>query len=248
MLLDISSLGLLSSWAALLAYALQIYFDFSGYSDMAIGLGRLFGIELPLNFRNPYRAVNPSDFWTRWHITLSRWLRDYLYITLGGNRCSEARRSFNLMATMVLGGLWHGASWTFAAWGFYHGALLIAYHHSSRRWDRMPVAVQVGLNFILVCLGWVFFRAQTFHDAATWFGRLFGLYGLGLELLSRPHFELLVLVTLGLIFIRLVSEAYQKPEFDLEGLSAPIAVALGISAGGAILLMNFSSKFLYFQF
>src|SRR4029078_3721838 len=101
------------------------YFVFVGYSDMATGLGRLFGIELPQNFNSPYQALNPSDFWRRWHISLSRWLRDYLYISLGGTRCSELRRNFNLMATMVLGGLWHGASWTFAIWGLYHGLLLV---------------------------------------------------------------------------------------------------------------------------
>jgi len=120
-----STLDLAHAWLALFGYAFQIYFDFSGYSDMAIGLGRLFGIELPQNFNSPYKAVSPRDFWRRWHMTLSFWLRDYLYISLGGNRCPPARRRFNLMATMVLGGLWHGASWTFAAWGAWHGLLLL---------------------------------------------------------------------------------------------------------------------------
>src|SRR5207249_4820655 len=118
-------LDLVHAWLALLGYAFQIYFDFSGYSDMAIGLGRLFGIELPQNFNSPYKAVSPRAFWRRWHMTLSFWLRDYLYISLGGNRCPPARRRFNIMVTMVLGVLWHGACWTFAAWGAGHGLLLL---------------------------------------------------------------------------------------------------------------------------
>jgi alginate O-acetyltransferase complex protein AlgI len=140
------------AWLALLGYAFQIYFDFSGYSDMAIGLGRLFGIELPQNFNSPFKATSPSDFWRRWHMTLSAWLRDYLYITLGGNRCSPARRRFNLMITMVLGGLWHGANWTFAAWGTWHGGLLVL-HHALPAWERMSVFWQRNVTFLLVTLG-----------------------------------------------------------------------------------------------
>jgi alginate O-acetyltransferase complex protein AlgI len=144
------------AWLSLLAYAFQIYFDFSGYSDMAIGLGRLFGVELPQNFNSPYKAVSPSDFWRRWHMTLSLWLRDYLYISLGGNRCSPARRRVNLMATMVVGGLWHGANWTFAAWGTWHGLLLVL-HHACPAWDRrLSPFWQRNLTFLLVALGWVF--------------------------------------------------------------------------------------------
>ena len=164
------------AWLALLGYAFQIYFDFSGYSDMAIGLGRLFGIELPQNFNSPYKATSPSDFWRRWHMTLSAWLRDYLYITLGGNRCSPARRRFNLMITMVLGGLWHGANWTFAAWGTWHGVLLVL-HHALPAWERMSVFWQRNVTFLLVTLGWVFFRAESFPHAAQWFAGLAGAHG-----------------------------------------------------------------------
>ena len=131
-LADPSQLGLLDSWMAMLGYAFQIYFDFSAYSDMALGLARMFGIELPWNFNRPYRAVNPSDFWRRWHVTLSSWLRDYLYIPLGGNRKGTARRDVNLMVTMGLGGLWHGASANFIIWGLWHGMLLLVHRHLQR--------------------------------------------------------------------------------------------------------------------
>src|SRR5262249_23480925 len=121
----VSELDLATAWLCLLGYAFQIYFDFSGYSDIAIGFGSLFGIEPPQNFDSPYKAASPREFWRRWHMTLSFWLRDYLYIPLGGNRCGAARRRVNLMATMMLGGLWHGAGWTFLAWGGWHGGLLV---------------------------------------------------------------------------------------------------------------------------
>ena len=122
------ALGFARAWAGTLAYSLQIYFDFSGYSDMAVGMARLFGIRLPVNFFSPYRAGNIIEFWRRWHMTLSRFLRDYLYLSLGGNRKGPARRYLNLLATMVLGGLWHGAGWTFVAWGLLHGLYLAANH------------------------------------------------------------------------------------------------------------------------
>ncbi len=129
-------LSFFEAWGATFAYSLQLYFDFSGYSDMALGLARLFGIVLPLNFFSPYKALNIIDFWRRWHMTLSRFLRDYVYIALGGNRHGAARRYANLMITMLLGGLWHGAGWTFVIWGGLHGTLLVLNHawHAWRRW------------------------------------------------------------------------------------------------------------------
>ncbi len=158
------------AWTGVGAYTLQLYLDFSGYSDMAIGLARLFGIQLPLNFNSPYRAVNIVDFWRRWHITLSRFLRDYLYFPLGGNRKGRARRYLNLMITMVLGGLWHGAGWTFVAWGTLHGVYLVLNHfwHWIRpgrlhRWWSVATARIVTL--LAVMLGWIFFRAETFPGA-----------------------------------------------------------------------------------
>lgn len=118
-----------AAWIGALAYSFQLYFDFSGYSDMALGVARLFGIRLPLNFNSPYKADSITDFWRRWHMTLSRFLRDYVYISLGGNRCGPFRRSFNLFLTMLLGGFWHGAGWTFLLWGALHGSYLMVNHY-----------------------------------------------------------------------------------------------------------------------
>jgi D-alanyl-lipoteichoic acid acyltransferase DltB (MBOAT superfamily) len=171
--------GLLDAWFGALAYTTQIYFDFSGYSDMALGLALLFGIRLPLNFNSPYKALSISDFWRRWHMTLSRFLRDYLYVPLGGNKKGPARRQLNLMLTMLLGGMWHGASWTFLAWGALHGAYLqvnhawrhaIEAHPEMRAYiDRhaLPAAVLSWcLTFLAVVVAWVFFRAESFTGAA----------------------------------------------------------------------------------
>jgi D-alanyl-lipoteichoic acid acyltransferase DltB (MBOAT superfamily) len=172
------SVGFADAWLGALAYTLQIYFDFSAYSDMAIGIARLFGIWLPLNFDSPYKSLNIIEFWRRWHITLSRFLRDYLYIPLGGNRKGKFRRYINLMVTMLLGGLWHGAAWTFIAWGFLHGVYLVVNHawrHLRGAGPDRSTGVKVGfsifrlgagaLTFVAVVGAWVFFRADTFHAA-----------------------------------------------------------------------------------
>ncbi|HEY0060998.1 MAG TPA: MBOAT family protein [Telluria sp.] len=180
--------SLLLAWGGVLAYSFQLYFDFSGYSDMAIGLSRLFGIRLPLNFHSPYKAVNITEFWRRWHMTLSRFLRDYLYIALGGNRHGAARRYFNLMATMVLGGLWHGAGWNFVVWGCLHGAYLMLNHAWAALAARLRIstagrtwnAAGMLLTFGAVCVAWVFFRSADFERALTILRGLFGAYGIGL--------------------------------------------------------------------
>lgn len=166
------ALSMATAWSGALTYTLQIYFDFSGYSDMAVGLARLFGVRLPVNFFSPYRATSIIDFWRRWHMTLSRFLRDYLYVPLGGNRHGPARRYLNIMITMLLGGLWHGAGWTFVAWGALHGALLILNHAwrvmSRRLGLKGGMLGQVCgwlLTMFTVTVAWVFFRADTFAGA-----------------------------------------------------------------------------------
>jgi len=184
------------AWTGALAYTVQIYFDFSGYSDMAIGAARLFGIRLPLNFHSPYKAVSITEFWRRWHITLSRFLRDYLYIPLGGNRLGKPRRYTNLMVTMLLGGLWHGAGWTFVVWGALHGLYLCINHawvFLRRKWNLRPLPkpLAVALTFFSVVIAWVFFRAGIYelgpkgspHDAITAAKNvLAGMFGMnGLE-------------------------------------------------------------------
>ncbi|MBB5352636.1 D-alanyl-lipoteichoic acid acyltransferase DltB (MBOAT superfamily) [Haloferula luteola] len=160
------------AWAATLAYALQIYFDFSGYSDMAIGSARLFGIKLPVNFHSPYKAVSVIDFWRRWHITLSRFLRDYLYIPLGGNRRGPLRRYGNLLMTMLLGGLWHGAGWTFLIWGGLHGLYLCINHgwvalRKKFSLPAIPKVLSIPITFLAVILAWIPFRAGNYELVAT---------------------------------------------------------------------------------
>ncbi len=163
-------LSFFQAWEGAWAYTFQLYFDFSGYSDMAIGLARMFGIRLPVNFNSPYRAASIIEFWRCWHITLSRFLRDYLYFSLGGNRSGKIHRYANLMATMILGGAWHGAGWTFVVWGFLHGLFLIVNHMwralvgwRSEHW--VVVMAMRTITLLSVVVGWVFFRAETFEGA-----------------------------------------------------------------------------------
>ena len=157
-------IGFLRAWEGMFAYTLQLYFDFSGYCDMAIGASRIFGIRLPLNFHSPYQATSIIDFWRRWHMTLSRFLRDYLYISLGGNRKGATRRYINLFLTMTIGGLWHGAAWTFVYWGAMHGAMLIVNHGWRAIWKK-PLntwwsrGIARSITLLFVALAWVFFRA-----------------------------------------------------------------------------------------
>lgn len=182
------TLTALEAWGGALAYTFQLYFDFSGYSDMAIGLSRLFGVVLPLNFHSPYKAVNIIDFWRRWHMTLSRFLRDYLYVPLGGNRKGPRRRYFNLMITMVLGGLWHGAGWTFVLWGALHGAYLAINHGWQALWRRLGRNVNGSsaggrvagclLTFVAVVIAWVVFRASNMNSAVVMLKAMAGFNGL----------------------------------------------------------------------
>jgi len=188
---------LIEAWGGALAYTLQLYFDFSGYSDMAIGLGLMFNIRLPVNFNSPYKAVNIVDFWRRWHITLSYFLRRYVYVALGGNRRGPVRRHVNIILTMLLGGLWHGAGWTFVVWGAYHGILLSMSHlwHGLRAWLGIPALAAPsslgawlarGVTLLAVIFGWVVFRAASF-DAAWLVARgMFGMNGIHLPDILIP--------------------------------------------------------------
>jgi alginate O-acetyltransferase complex protein AlgI len=184
-------LTLLDSWCGVLAYAFQLYFDFSGYSDMAVGISRMLGIRLPINFYSPYKAASIIDFWRHWHMTLSRFLRDYLYVPLGGNRRGRARRYVNLMVTMTLGGLWHGASWTFVAWGALHGLYLVVNHgwrnvrrrlFGEREGKDTFIALAAGrlVTFAAVVVAWVFFRAATLDSAFAILKAMAGMNGTSL--------------------------------------------------------------------
>ena len=199
------------AWGGALAYTLQLYFDFSGYCDMAIGLSRMFGVRLPLNFNSPYKAKSIVDFWRRWHMTLSRFLRDYLYVPLGGNRRGKARTYLNLFLTMLLGGIWHGAGWTFVLWGALHGAYLVANHawvqlRLAARWQpggRAWTVLSWLATFVAVVVGWVFFRATDVESALAILRGMAGAHGVVLPeawraLLPAPVGG--VLSSLGIVF------------------------------------------------
>ena len=174
---DAASLHLLDAWHGLFAYSFQIYFDFSGYSDMAIGLGLMLGFVYPKNFDSPYRSESITEFWRRWHISLSSWLRDYLYIPLGGNRKGARRTYINLALVMLLGGLWHGAAWNFVVWGGVHGAFLALERARGKRtlYQKLPRPARVAVTFLIVTLAWALFRAPDLPSALRYFGALFGL-------------------------------------------------------------------------
>lgn len=190
-----TELSFFSAWVGVLAYTFQIYFDFSGYSDMAIGLARLFGIRLPLNFHSPYKSRSIVEFWRKWHMTLSRFLRDYLYIPLGGNKKGNLRRYTNLLITMLLGGLWHGAGWTFIIWGALHGLFLIINHawhkikkifFSAFNGNRFFTALAIALTFFCIVISWVFFRAESLDAALNMLAAMFGMNGISLPVGLYP--------------------------------------------------------------
>jgi alginate O-acetyltransferase complex protein AlgI len=173
-------------WAASIAYSLQLYFDFSGYSDMAIGIGLMMGITLPINFNAPYRASSIREFWRRWHITLSRFLRDYLYIPMGGSRSGTTRMFLAMAITMALGGLWHGAGWTFVVWGLMHGAALVLNHLWLLKGLKLPKYVAWPITLLFLIVSWVVFRADTFTTAYSIWGSMFGSNGFVFDVHNAP--------------------------------------------------------------
>ena len=235
-----------ATWLAYAGYTFQLYFDFAGYSDMAVGLGYLFGLRIPRNFNSPYKALDPSDFWRRWHISLSTCLRDYVYIPLGGNRHGEGRAYRNLMLTMLIGGLWHGANWTFVVWGAYHGALLALYRRYGATWDRVPALARQATMFVLALVGWVLFRSTTFSMAAFAFSRMFVPHA-GAAVAGTPAFVAFILVA-----ALLAMAAPNTWELHERGwpLQRRHAFALAAAFGACLSLMagTGSSPFLYFQF
>jgi alginate O-acetyltransferase complex protein AlgI len=173
-------LNFLYAWVTSLCYTFQIYFDFSGYTDMAIGSALMFNIRLPINFNSPYKALDIQDFWRRWHITLGRFLREYIYIPLGGSRVKEPRIYFNLLVTFIVCGVWHGAGWTFAIWGFLHGAALVINRAWKKVGGKMPALVAWLLTFTFVNMAWVFFRARSWNEALKMLSAMCGLNGIAL--------------------------------------------------------------------
>jgi len=244
--------GTLDAWFGAIAYSFQLYFDFSAYSEMAIGLGLMLGFECPRNFGAPYRAAGFGDFWRRWHISLSSWLRDYLYIPLGGNRVGTGRAYANLMVVFLLCGLWHGAGWTFIVWGAWHGLWLVIERALGRRplYVAFPSAIQVLLTFLLVTVGWVVFRAETLAQAWRLLATMFTLASpqggsvlLSAVIYTRGHLILMALCAV------LVFQPLQG--FDwMRRLSWPKVLLLIVLFALALMTMFAQSfrSFLYFQF
>jgi D-alanyl-lipoteichoic acid acyltransferase DltB (MBOAT superfamily) len=241
-----TSLAAVPAWVAVAAYTLQIYFDFSGYSDMAIGLGRMFGLRLPFNFDAPYRAVSVRDFWRRWHMTLSRFLRDYLYIPLGGNRCGPVRQAANVIATMLLGGLWHGANWTFVVWGGLHGVALAVNHVWASRGFHLPRAAAWLLTLLFVMAGWVLFRSSDFTEAGRMFASLLGRSGIGDVKLDR-EFVIMLPVAAG---VALLGPTSQNAALQRLRPQPWLAVPAGVGLAYLLLLVGgrLPNVFIYFQF
>ena len=263
----------IEAWIGALAYTFQLYFDFSGYSDMAIGLGWMFNIKLPINFNSPYKAESISDFWRRWHITLSNFLRDYLYIPLGGSRKGEIRRYNNLITTMLLGGLWHGAGWTFVIWGGLHGVYLSINHWWRKLNIPLPKIVAWAVTFLAVLISWVLFRAGTLSEGLNLLKTMFGFNGIFIpgeasgklsfltswgiplkswselqympEVLGKPVNVLFVLVIL-ILAVKLLPNSWQITN-NLKPQwwwAVPLALMTVVS----LLSLNRVSEFLYFQF
>jgi len=243
---------LADAWFGVLAYAFQIYFDFSGYSDMAVGLARMFGFVIPKNFASPYLAESITDFWRRWHISLSTWLRDYLYVPLGGNQRGPRRTYINLALVMLLGGLWHGANWTFVAWGSYHGLLLAFERWRGKRtfYAGLPREARVTITFVLVLISWVFFRSPNVGQAMSYLGAMFGAVpgASPSALLAGEIYTPYYIVVMGIC----AALSFQPIEvYDwVESLSWRKAVALAplfLFTIGVMFTQAFN-PFLYFQF
>ncbi|MEP4378210.1 MAG: MBOAT family O-acyltransferase [Alphaproteobacteria bacterium] len=241
----VESPGELSGSAAvyvILGYSFQIYFDFYGYSMVAIGLGKIFGFDFPANFNRPYSAANPRDFWRRWHITLSYWIRDYLYLPLGGNR----HYLRNIAIVFAIAGLWHGAGWTFIVWGLYHAALVIGYHLSARWWDRLPMRAQQTANFTLVSIGWLLFLfswTDLAHFGSSIANAFGGAGGLGTTLEMWLVVAIAALVCFGVRFERLI---HADPRSLLR--TASYSAGLGVLLVATFLFIDRSQTFIYFRF
>jgi len=249
---DAGSIGILDAWLGAFAYSFQIYFDFSGYSDMAIGLGLMLGFVFPKNFDAPYRSRSVTEFWRRWHISLSSWLRDYLYLPLGGNRLGSRRTYVNLALVMLLGGLWHGAALHYIVWGGLHGGMLALERARGRRalWSGAPPAIQTFCCFSFAMFGWVFFRAADVPAAFAYLGAMFGLVPVGDEavllggVVHQPYYLVSLVVAAGITWAGTCSWDWTRQ------LSAPKAVAalLLLWVACVALFAQSFNPFIYFIF
>lgn len=259
----LSDPSMMDSWLGILAYTGQLYFDFSGYSDMAIGIALMMGFRFPENFNHPYISRSITEFWRRWHISLSTWLRDYLYIPLGGNRKGKTRTYINLVLTMVLGGFWHGANWTFVLWGAWHGGIMAAERAmGSKKEAPYPRFIALPLTLLFVLIGWVLFRAHSVSAAFDMYAGMIGLNGMGLAddlTWQITNFQILTLVLAYIIiFMPLLGRrnGIPKPAAGPEGATwafglspaRQIVIAALFTLAVCKLIAQSFSPFLYFQF
>lgn len=244
------TLAMADAWGGALAYTFQLYFDFSGYTDMALGLGHMFGIRLPANFLSPYKSLSITEFWRRWHITLSNFLRDHLYIPLGGNRGTHARIACNLVVTMGLGGLWHGAGWTFIVWGLMHGVYLVVHRLWRSSGLALPKSLAWTMTFFAVVIGWVMFRAESIGAALAIYGDMF--YGaMEAPRLIQARDLMQITALAGVAFLLPNSVEWLRGSPTQSSRFRPTAIC---ALGTAVLLvasaMNLhrTAEFLYFNF
>jgi D-alanyl-lipoteichoic acid acyltransferase DltB (MBOAT superfamily) len=264
------SLNMLEAWMTSLSYTFQLYFDFSGYTDMAIGIALLFNIKLPINFDSPYKATDIQDFWRRWHITLSRFLKDYIYIPLGGNRKGELRTYTNLFTTFLLGGIWHGAGWTFVLWGGLHGAALVIHRIWQKIGFRLPVVLAWFITFNFINIAWVFFRALNFDDALKVLQGMFRFEDLSLSK-SKHFYHMLhfkhpaealfsfnvvnatfILLLAGFVIVLYFQNTTKLQTYFAALKKVPlwIVIGTGFMLGVSLIALNVNthSEFLYFNF
>ena len=252
--MDYTQISVFTAWIGIIAFAFQIYFDFSGYSDMAVGLGKMLGFEFPNNFNYPYTSKSISEFWRRWHITLGSWFREYVYIPLGGNRNGTARTIFNLAVTWALTGFWHGASWNFMLWGIYFGILIILERFVyGKLLAKLPKILGIFYTFVLVLFGWVLFETATLKDAFNYFKAMFGATGTFYDV-KATYF----LVTYGVVLVLCIIGSTQLVKKGAEyvtkfstklSLSVRPLIQLAIMLLSTAYLVNETyNPFLYFRF
>lgn len=262
------ALDFFEAWASTLSYTLQLYFDFSGYCDMAIGSAILFNIMIPENFNSPYKSKNIQEFWRNWHITLGKWLRDYIYIPLGGNKCSQYKKSFNLIVTFLIGGIWHGAGWNFLLWGAFHGIALVIHSAFKKLKIKVNQLLSISLTFVFVHFAWVFFRSENFERSIEIIKSMIGFNGCMLPksidkvlgTLTNPNLkpflfnirgDLSSREIMGSIFIGLVIVFFCPNSKDLSNKvksNIMTAIITGALLAISTLFISRRSEFLYFQF
>ena len=254
-----TTLNFFEAWATSLSYTFQLYFDFSGYTDMAIGAALLFNIKLPINFNSPYKALDIQDFWRRWHITLSRFLRDYIYIPLGGNRKGKFRTYSNLMATFILGGIWHGAGWTFVFWGFLHGLALVTHRAWKTFGFTMPKILAWFITFNFVNIAWIFFRAKEWSDAVKVLQGMSDIHGLYLLMQVNEKStifknETFIWIIVVMLIVIIVPNSFQLTKYpklnNNKLLTIPSTIIFAFIFLTALLWMSISTytEFIYFNF